>query len=348
MSHANLILSTCGTSLLTYQSDSQRVNKSSNFKTIEMVPPEDKEWLSEQLALKRETLQTCESSVAATMVAELNAIMKIYGGRTNRNTDHHILLCTDTWLGEEIANAEAEWLRCFCGSVEVKRQKDLQTSDLIAFQLALSELVKWSAETLPAYKQRGYRIILNLTGGFKSVQGFMQTLAMFYADEVVYIFQEANTLMRIPRLPITLDTTDTVRENLRTFRRLSLGLAADESETNAIPETLLLPIDQRYALSPWGEIVWEDAKKQLYREALCQSPTEALVYGEKFYSSVSELSGDRLEMVNKKNDDLARYLETGKHLASLDFKELKVNPLPPSTHGIDAWADQDAKRIFGH
>ena len=46
-------------------------------------------------------------------------------------------------------------------------------------------------------------------------------------------------------------------------------------------------------------------------------------------------------------DDLARYLETGQDQRSFDFKPLKGVPLPP-THEMDAWADQDAKRIFGH
>lgn len=53
--------------------------------------------------------------------------------------------------------------------------------------------------------------------------------------------------------------------------------------------------------------------------------------------------------------DFARFLEEkqiGKakrcNLSSLNFKELKGNPKPPSTHECDAWADQDAKRLFGH
>jgi len=47
---------------------------------------------------------------------------------------------------------------------------------------------------------------------------------------------------------------------------------------------------------------------------------------------------------------LACYLETNRqqHLSSLDFKQLKGDPCPPSTHEIDSWADQNAKRMFGH
>jgi hypothetical protein len=53
-------------------------------------------------------------------------------------------------------------------------------------------------------------------------------------------------------------------------------------------------------------------------------------------------------MVNERIDDLARFLEKGVSLARLDFKALAGNPVPPSTHEMDAWANQDAKRIFGH
>ncbi|NET50692.1 MAG: hypothetical protein F6K09_18785 [Merismopedia sp. SIO2A8] len=60
------------------------------------------------------------------------------------------------------------------------------------------------------------------------------------------------------------------------------------------------------------------------------------------------MRGDRLRRINRRVADIARYLETGQHLSSLDFKELKADPCPPSTHEIDAWADLDAKRLFGH
>lgn len=52
--------------------------------------------------------------------------------------------------------------------------------------------------------------------------------------------------------------------------------------------------------------------------------------------------------MNEKIDDLVRYLTTKQHLKGLDVKQLRGNPLPPSTHECDAWSDQDARRIFMH
>ena len=42
---------------------------------------------------------------------------------------------------------------------------------------------------MPGYRQSHYRVVFNLVGGFKSLQGYMNTLGMFYADEIIYIFE---------------------------------------------------------------------------------------------------------------------------------------------------------------
>lgn len=347
MPHANFILSTCGTSLLTNQAPAeiQRINRHSNAKSIDDISAGDKEWLLSLVSQAKQKLQEADLKTVAKMSAELNGLIRFYGGTITRNHDHHLMLCTDTWMGETVAELEGEWLRQYSDIVEVKRQRDLQTAMVDSFQLALSDLVKWSEETLLAYREREYRIVFNLTAGFKPVQGFLQTLAMFYADEVVYIFQEADTLMRIPRLPIELMALDAVRDHLNVFRRLDLGLKI--ANTAGVPETMLMSIGGQVTLSPWGSLVWEQTRKRIYREKLWPSPSDKISWGEKFESSLKGLLPERLWMINEKVDDLARYLEKGQSLRSLDFKELK-SPSLGSTHEIDAWSDQDAKRIYGH
>lgn len=189
------------------------------------------------------------------MSAELNALIKFYDGQYPLSVvrDYHLLLCTDTWLGEAAAHLVATWLRQHgCNNVEVRRQKDLQTAQINAFQLALSDLIQWCEETLPVYRAAQYHIVFNLTGGFKSVQGFLQTLAMFYADEVVYIFESGTALLHIPRLPIRMDAEDTVRNHLTTFRRLAYDLQVED--VSGIPETMLLRIEQQVTFSPGGNL----------------------------------------------------------------------------------------------
>src|SRR5699024_1659300 len=137
--------------------------------------------------------------------AELNGILTFYEDKLHkRQQDQHYLLCTDTWLGEQTAQLVKFWLEKHGLGVQLYRQSDLKTEDLTSFQLALSEIVKKFSVIIEGYCNQEYYIVFNLTGGFKSVQGFLQTLAMFYADEAIYIFETGTELLRIPRLPLQM------------------------------------------------------------------------------------------------------------------------------------------------
>jgi putative CRISPR-associated protein (TIGR02619 family) len=351
MTQPSFMISTCGTSLLYNQrSPTERmlVSKYANIAHLNAIPDEDAIALNAIVDQVRSQLSQASFPQVAVLSAELNALIKFYGGTAPAKRDYHLLLCTDTWLGEEAAKLAEAWLRPYGCTVEVKRQTDLQTAHLDSFQLALSDLVIWLECCIPEYRRRNYRIVFNLTGGFKSVQGFMQTLATFYADEVVYIFESGVDLMRIPRLPVKMAATETVHDHLTTFRRLALHLSVDN--TDGIPETMLMRDEQSVTLSPWGQLVWEQTKKQIYTEQVYPSPSPKLKFGNDFMRSLHRLIPDRYLIVNERIDDLARYIETERrsNLSSLDFKQLQGNPRPPSTHECDAWADRDAKRLFGH
>ncbi len=345
------VLSPCGISLFLKQTEGERknlVNRYSNAKSDSVVDADDSRALIELIAEAEACFLSSGVEAASKLSAELNSLVKYYEGNLHdRHNDYHCLLATDTWLGEEAAKLVEKWLRSHgFPLVEVKRQPDLQTRDLDAFQSSLSDLVKWSEATLPGFQEKGYRVVFNLTGGFKSVQGFLQTLAMFYADEVVYIFEATPELMRIPRLPVRLSAEEMIRKRIGFFRRLALGLTAPAAED--VSETLLMQSEGQICLSPWGELVWQRARKQLYEERLWPSPYEKITFGEKFAASVDGLQSDRLRRINEMIDDFVKYLRTGKNPSSLSFKQLEGNPSPPSTHEMYAWSDQDARRIFGH
>jgi hypothetical protein len=177
------------------------------------------------------------------------------------------------------------------------------------------------------------------------VQGFLQTLAMFYADEAIYVFESGSALLRIPRLPVVLKADEEVRQHLAVFRRLGKNLAS--AAVSGVPETLLMQCGGEVALSPWGSLVWERTRKEIYREQLWPAPSAKLVYGAGFETSLHRLPPDRLQQINERVDDLVAYLETHQDQRSLRFHELKGNPTPPSTHEVYAWSDQDARRIYG-
>jgi putative CRISPR-associated protein (TIGR02619 family) len=353
MKQLKFILSPVGTSLLTNNSSKEErdlLNKNSNVKYESEIPPEDAQVLRNRISDVQVNLEKADITIASRMSAEINGIVKIYDGQLNAKGDFHYLLCTDTWLGENTAKLVKSFLESHGLTVELRREDELQTKEFNSFQTALSNLAAWCSETVNSYRNSGYQVIFNLTGGFKSVQGFLQTLALFYADEAVYVFEQSDNLLRIPRLPIKMDAEQVVKNNLKTIRRLSMDLDVKSIEMETLPETFVLRIGDMVSLSAYGEIIWKETRREIYLKQIFDSPSEKLKFGESFLESVLKLSlpANRYIEINRKIDDLSREIETGQKLKSLDFKELKGNPCPPSTHEADAWHDQDAKRLFGH
>ncbi len=348
-----LVISPCGTSLLTNgctDQERQLLNRHTNTHTIEETGP-DRIVLEERIRATRSRLQSANVLDARRASAELNGILTLCDTEPPEAQDHHILICTDTWLGEQTGQIVEAWLRAHGHpSVELRRQQDLQTANLEYFQSALSDLVHWLGTTIDDYRGNRYRVLFNLTGGFKSVQGFLQTLGNLYADETLYIFESSSSLLRIPRLPVRLDIVDTVRQHLKVIRRLANDLPVTDVDLLNIPETFVLRIEGRPTLSPWGTVVWEQARKNLYSEQVWDCPSNQVRFAPTFLPTTHDQSPDRLVNLNDKLDKLATYLEGDQKrpLQSLDLKALQGNPKPPSTHEFDAWADRDAKRVFCH
>ncbi|MGI0482776.1 hypothetical protein ACN4EE_18570 [Geminocystis sp. CENA526] len=168
--------------------------------------------------------------------------------------DTHFILVSDTYQGGKVGEILADWLMNKKLTAQVIKIADLATNNRDSFRLAMSELINWCNDTLMGYREGGYEIIFNFTGGFKSVQGFLQSVGIFYADKCVYIFQFSSELLTIPRLPIKLDTEDIIGNNLKVFRKLDNGFTVKKNECNNIPETLLfyLENEEEVTLSEWG------------------------------------------------------------------------------------------------
>ncbi len=353
MKQMKFILSPVGTSLLTNNSSKEErdlLNKISNIKNEADIPPNKLEVLRKRITDVETSLKNADLRTAARMSAEINGILKIYDGQINGKQDFHCLLCTDTWIGEKTASLVESFLKSNGLTVEIRREKELQTIEFDAFQSALSNLAAWCAETIEGYRNANYYVIFNLTGGFKSVQGFLQTLALFYADEAVYVFEQSDNLLRIPSLPIKIDAEEVVKNNLKIIRRLSLELEIKEQDLKPSLEIFVLRVGDMLSLSAYGEIIWKETRNKIYRNEIFKSPSEKLDFGDNFLQSIEKLNlpSNRFLEINRKIDALSRELETGQKLDSVDLKPLKSNPCPPSTHEADAWHDQDAKRLFGH
>ena len=345
-----LVLSTCGTSLLTNLAGGQRglVTKHANARAPEEVPEADRDVLAALVQKVDDTLREASAGEYAEYSAELNGLLLYYEGCLDRGRDTHWLIATDTWLGTATAEALARVLEEAGHIVEVKRIGDLRTDSLEEFRCAMAELARLCAREVRGYREAGWRVVFNLTGGFKSVQGFMQVLGMLYADESVYVFERTRELLRLPRLPISLDARGLVRSHQRLFRRLAAGLPVPAADVESVPDTLIMELDGQVTLSVWGEVVWAEAGHDLLEERLWEPMDDKLRFGPGFEETVSGYDKDRIRQVNQRLMQLARHLHEGSYNPrALDFKQLAV-PHGASTHECDAWADQDARRMFGH
>lgn len=348
-----LIISTCGTSILSNgapETTRKLLISHANARTLNDIPetarPAIEAHVKNQLA---SFIAAPDLAALRKQSAELNGIISLYSGVLQGKQDEHILLTTDTWLGEQGASAIASILQSkgFTAS-NVKRVPGLRTDSVEDFRAAMSDVVKWAVETLPGYKAQGYEVIFNLVGGFKAVQGFMQTLGTLHADRCVYLFEGTSDLITLPRLPLKMDSESWVRENLSAFRRMNKNLPVLVKNVRNVPELFLFTIDGEATLSEWGQLVWSEAMDAMYKVEVHPSPSAKLVFGPDFLRSVSKLDIPDVVRINRKVDDLVLYLEKGNNPPSLDFKEIKGVAIKGATFEIDAWRDGAAKRLFGH
>ena len=226
--------------------------------------------------------------------AELNGIYGIYGGGLPDNSDdQHYLICTDTFQGQTTGNLIAKFLRDQGFTVVVETPEGLSTQDTESFTKGTKELITWLDDAIPR-PDSSWDVIFNLVGGFKSLQGYMQTFGTFYADEIVYIFEGSSDLIKIPRLPIQIDTT-VVQEHRTKFAMMAADEMYPIEKLEGIPETLLEPVTDNgntmAGLSAWGELIWNRTKSDLLSQGLLQFPR--LVYQQSFINDCQNLNGQQ-------------------------------------------------------
>ena len=351
-----LVVSTCGTSLLTNgASKEQNALLRETANAVEKaLSPEQRKLIDERIDACKDTLNGASIDEARKLSAELNGLFGLYDGNPAAGKgNHHIFLHTDTYQGEKVAEILVHWCQGKGLSSEIRRIDRLNAARVEDFHEGMANLSAWCADTLPGYRSSGYRIVFNLIGGFKSLQGFMQTLGMFYADESVYLFEGERALLRIPRLPLDLDASakNLMREKITLFRRLARS-SAKASECASIPETLLYRLGDECELSPWGRMLWDQFRAAAFEERLWPSPSPLIFYTDRFEKKAATLSEDKhRRLLNERLDDLARHLEGDlsqrANLHRLDLKPFKTDCHPPSTHEFDAWAEGKAWRVHG-
>lgn len=287
-----LIVSTVGTSLLTNYSNrqndrllSQLLRDTANAGEKELTE-EQKGAIDNAADAVEDLLQKAIPAELPSLSAELNGLYSYYGRdfwSGFPSLDCHVLIATDTYQGRKAASLlEGHLKNAGIKSVEIFVPRGLSTRDCSSFTAGVNEIIAWCEDTLPGYRQSRYRVVFNLVGGFKSLQGYMNTLGMFYADEIVYIFEAPTAdLIRIPRLPVTMDDIPVLRQKAALFALMENGYLAGKREVAGVPE-IYLESDQEgsYTLSTWGLLVWKRNKQKILSGDLLEFPS--LVYERSF------------------------------------------------------------------
>lgn len=322
------ILNTCGTSMITNNLDNdfrKIINQYTNYSDWNDIALSDKQAIQTHINQRKEALLTADEQTVCKMSAELNGLLTWQKTHQHHPQDVYTLLATDTIFGQETATIIQAWLQNKGYQTQIISSAGLKTSNLVDFREALSGLVKTLIETLSGYKDSGYDICFNLTGGFKSLNGFLQAMSTLYADKVFYLFEGSSELLFIPKLPYTFNAKEIVKEHLIAFRRLSVGLPVDNDLLEKIPETLLFDFGGEIGLSEWGELLWQSSVNEIYKKEVLPSISEGVVIEPSFWDSLKNIPENYILLINKKIAQLAKFHETGRkdNLRSLDVKPLK-------------------------
>ena len=306
------VLSTIGTSILTNSIDRGNTAEGAWFgilrdsanKTQDEITDDELEVIDELAGRALEKLNNGDVEINRRSSAELNGIYGIYDGNLpNDNNDLHYLICTDTVQGQETGQLIQDFLSSKGFTVNIVTPPQLSTEDTQSFAAGTKWLINWLDENIPR-PNTGYQVIFNLVGGFKSLQGYMQTFGTFYADETVYIFEGSSDLIKIPRLPIQIDNTVIENHKIK-FALMNAGQLYPIGKLEGIPETLLESVEDEgsvYAgLSAWGELVWNRTKSDLLANVLLPFPR--LTYTQSFRR---DTEGANAEALLKLQEALAR------------------------------------------
>jgi len=184
----------------------------------------------------------------------------------------HYLIATDTALGRAAADVVCDFLRQHNMNASMHVPETLNTESPASFSQGMKNLLTWCEQTIPGFRASGYEVVFNLTGGFKSLQGYLNIIGMFYADRLVYIFETGSALLSIPKLPIRVDT-EQLQAQADKLALLGAGASLRCEEIMDVPEALLrLQRNGEATLSEWGALIWNSMKHEVLAAQLLTFP----------------------------------------------------------------------------
>jgi putative CRISPR-associated protein (TIGR02619 family) len=266
-----------GTSLITNgaSGEEQRVLRASANKNDRELSEAERRLIADRCARARELLRGDDAS-AKRASAELNGLLSFYGGRRDALArDAHVLVGTDTAQGRATLGLIEELLRANGAEhVEAWVPEGFSTAAARGFTRGVREILRRCHDALPGYRDAGYAVVFNTVGGFKSQRDVLNIVGMFYADEILYIFEgDGAPLLRIPKLPIRIDR-ELFAAHVGEMLLFAAGLPVKDPAPPWLAETLLDDPDAGGGrlLSAWGDLVWNQVKDGLLAGALVPLP----------------------------------------------------------------------------
>ncbi len=337
-----LLVSTCGTSLLTNGANEDdrawltMIANDTEVAAARLTPIVEK---------RRQSLKAADIPTQRKMSAELNGIGAVRDRYKPRQL-FHLLVHTDTALGKASANLVQEALG---NNTSLESAGGLRTNDFASFRAALADLTKQLDDLVRSYREQGWFVVFNLTGGFKSLNGYLQTLAMISADRCVFLFEGAPELMEIPRLPVRLAEIDELRKHVTLFRRLAVGYTVGPKEAMGAPDSLLMEVDGQVSTSVLGDVVWARHRATLFAEQLHPPLSTKVRVADAVQKAFAGLEAAQKIQVNEALDEFSAHVDHRRALLkSRTFKKLQGDPVTGSTHELYAWSDGSTGRLFGH
>jgi putative CRISPR-associated protein (TIGR02619 family) len=335
-SKPRLVISTVGTSLLTnqvykkYLNDDienylTRLESSANYSHDEIIRNKEIwETVQELEEYAQNILSKNNIKEVRKASAELNGIYELYELYDKKieaaKFDYHYLITTDTAQGIITANLVKEFLLNKVAFVDTYTPEKLSTVSTKNFHQGIDDLIDWVSKKVKEHPN--YDVYFNLVGGFKALQGCMNTIGMFYADKIVYVFEgKYSKLITIPRLPITVDI-DKLKEHTANLALLDVGASLSPEKTKTIPEAMVAEIDGQMTISNWGGLVWKQCEDNLLSDTLLNFPR--ILYESSFrgdYKKIQDVNDKvrlqktiakvsmRLEQSNGNTREVAKQIE---------------------------------------
>lgn len=342
-----LLVTTCGTSILTNGGEpaTNKWLRDIANRTAAELDPAERQRLADLVAQRTAALAAMTSAEQCRQSAEINGIYAVLRDWQPTRVDH-LLIHSDTAAGRATAQLVEGVLDALGTPPQLITAGGLRTSDPADFRAALPDLTQQVREFAVSARTAGSDVVFNLTGGFKSVNAYLQAIGMLLADVCVFLFESESALMRIPRAPLREYAAADLEPHRELFRRLALGYPVTTADAQDVPDALLFEVDGLVQMSPWADLLWAEHRDTLYADQLLPPLSPRLRCEHAVARTFAGLAPARQVQVNQALDLLSAYLDMGreppkKHL----FKALAG--YATASHEMYLWSDGAAWRLLG-